>query len=97
MLKKDKIKIIDEEMTDEKIRRFLTLKPYGEESEDFHMLTKAYRGLPVEYFTTFLEMFLAENRDINAIGPKGLSFLASIEGNVKFPEFIETLKKNGAK
>ena len=69
---------------------------HAKETEDFHILTKAYRGLPVEYFTTFLEMFLAENRDINAIGPKGQSFLASIEGNVTFPEFIEALKKNGA-
>ena len=97
MLKKDKIKIIDEEMTDEKISRFLTLKPYGDESEDFHMLTRAYRGLPVEYFATFLTMFLAENRDINAKNSQGQSFLGSIEGNTTFPEFIETLKENGAK
>ncbi|OUS26790.1 hypothetical protein A9Q99_16355 [Gammaproteobacteria bacterium 45_16_T64] len=96
MLKKDKVKVIDEELNDEKISRFLTLKPYGDESEDFHILTRAYRGLPIPYFERFLEMFLAEKRDINAKNAKGISFMASIEGNVRFPEFVEILKQNGA-
>ena len=96
MLKKDKVKVIDEDMNDEKIARFLTLQPYGDESADFHVLTKAYRGLPVEYFTTFLAMFLAEGRDINAKNSQGQSFLGFIEGNSNFTEFAELLKNNGA-
>lgn len=96
MLKKDKVKVIDEEMNDDKIRRFLSLTPYGDESVDFHVLTKAYRGLPIEYFTTFLEMFLADGRDINATNAQGLSFVKFIEGNTKFPEFVELLKSKGA-
>ena len=96
MLKKDKVKVIDEEMNDEKIKHFLTLKPYGDESEDFYQLTKAYRGLPAEYFSRFLELFLAEKRDINAKNVNGQSFISTIEGNVKFPEFIALLKENGA-
>ncbi|MBV1920174.1 MAG: PA4642 family protein [Pseudomonadales bacterium] len=96
MLKKDKVKIIDEEMNDEKIRRFLTLKPYGEESADFYVLTKAYRGLPIEYFATFLKMFLAEGRDINAKNAQDQSFVSFIEGNSNFLEFVELLKSNGA-
>jgi len=96
MLKKDKIKVIDEEMNDEKIRRLFFYKPYGDESADFHVLTKAYRGLPIEYFTRFLEMFLDDKRDINAKNSQGQSFLSSIENNLKFPEFVDTLKKNGA-
>ena len=96
MLKKDKVKVIDEEMNDEKIQHFLTLKSYGDESEDFYQLTKAYRGLPIEYFSRFLEMFLAENRDINAKNVSGQTFLSTIEGNMKFHEFIAVLKENGA-
>ena len=96
MLKKDKVKVIDEEMNDEKISRFLTLKPYGDESEDFYVLTKAYRGLPIEYFATFLKMFLADGRDINAKNKQDQSFVSFIEGNSNFPEFVELLKSNGA-
>lgn len=96
MLKKDKVKVIDEELNDEKISRFLTLKPYGDESEDFHILTRAYRGLPLPYFERFLAMFLAENRDINATNAKGITFMASIQGNASFPEFVDTLKQHGA-
>lgn len=96
MLKKDKVKVIDEEMNDEKISRFLSLKPYGDESEDFYILTKAYRGLPIEYFTRFLEMFLAEGRDVNAKNTQGQSFIDFIGNNIRFPEFVELLKKNGA-
>jgi len=96
MLKKDKVKVIDEEMNDEKIRRFLTLKPYGKESVDFYVLTKAYRGLPIEYFATFLEMFLADGRDINAKNDQDQSFVSFIEGNSNFLEFVELLKSKGA-
>jgi len=96
MLKKDKVKVIDEQLSDEKLQRFLTLEPYGDDNVDFHILTKAYRGLPLDAFGRFLVMFLAENRDINAKDTQGRTFTATITDNANQHKVIALLKQNGA-
>lgn len=93
MLKKDKQKVIGEELDELRVRSFLNYEPYGEEPADFHILTKAYRGLPPEPFERFLEMFIAEGHDIHAQNSSGQSFAEFIAPNSAHPEYVEILKK----
>ncbi len=96
MSSKDKQKVIGEELDATKVARFLEMQPVGDENADFHILTKAYRGLPVEYFDQFLTMFVEQGRDINATDKQGrtLTQIAAQHGNQ--PGYVDVLKKHGA-
>ncbi len=96
MSSKDKEKVIGEDLDTAKIARFLEMEPYGSDSTDFHILLKAYRGLPVEAFERFLEMFKAKQRDINACDPQGRTLLQLATDNQRHPEYVVLLKKFGA-
>ena len=71
----DKKEVLGETFTDEKLKLFFQYTPYDNTSEDFHILEKAYRGLPIEAFERFLELFLAEGKDLRSKNNKGFSFL----------------------
>ncbi|AUM13582.1 PA4642 family protein [Ketobacter alkanivorans] len=96
MSSKDKQKVIGEELDEAKVARFLEMQPVGDENADFHVLTKAYRGLPVDYFDQFLGLFTAQGRNINAADKQGrtLAQIAAEHGNQ--PGYIDVLKKHGA-
>ncbi|MBA56539.1 MAG: hypothetical protein CMK89_18975 [Pseudomonadales bacterium] len=96
MSSKDKQKVIGEELDATQVARFLEMQPTGDEDADFHVLTKAYRGLPVEYFDQFLAMFVAQGRNVNATDPQGrtLAQIAAQHGNQ--PGYVDVLKKHGA-
>lgn len=65
-LKKDKKKVIGEVFDDDRIKSFLNFLPPAGVEPDYHLLEKAYRGMKVENFATFLQFFLEQGRDINA-------------------------------
>lgn len=92
----EKAKVIGEELDETKVARYLDMQPAGDENVDFHVLTKAYRGLPPEPFGRFLDMFVAAGRNINATDQAGRTFLASIKGNIGHPEYVEIAKAHGA-
>lgn len=92
----EKPKVIGEELDEAKVARFLDMQPANDENVDFHVLTKAYRGLPPEPFHRFLEMFVAAGRNINARNKQGRTFLASIEGNVGHLEYVDIVRRLGA-
>lgn len=96
MSSKDKVKVIGEELDETKVARFLEMQPYGEENADFHILTKAYRGLPAEAFERFLQLFQEQGRDINARDPKGRTLLQLAQQNTRHPEYVDVLKRFGA-
>ena len=96
MSSKDKEKVIGEELDTTKVARFLEMQPHGEENADFHVLLKAYRGLPAEAFERFLEMFKNSGRDINARDSQDRTLLQLAEANTRHPEYIAILKKFGA-
>ena len=75
MSSKDKQKVIGEELDAAKVARFLEMEPVGDENADFHVLTKAYRGLPLAYFDQFLAMFTAQGHDVNACDQQGRTLL----------------------
>jgi len=96
MSSKDKEKVIGEELDETKVARFLEMQPKGDESADFHILTKAYRGLPAEAFARFLQLFQDQGRDINARDTKGRTLLQLVLENTGHPEYAEVLKRFGA-
>lgn len=96
MSSKDKEKVIGEELDATKVARFLEMQPYGDENADFHVLVKAYRGLPGEAFERFLQTFKESGRDINAKDAKGRTLLQLAAENVRHPEYVDILKNHGA-
>ncbi len=96
MSTKDKQKVIGEELDESKVARFLEMQPEGEENADFHVLIKAYRGLPAEAFERFLELFVAKGRDVNATGNDGRTLVQVAQQHSSQPGYVEALKKHGA-
>lgn len=92
----EKAKVIGEELDETKVARYLDMQPAGDENVDFHVLTKAYRGLPPEAFGRFLDLFVAAGRNINAHDSAGRTFLATIIGNVGQPGYVDIARQRGA-
>jgi hypothetical protein len=74
-LKKDKQKILGEVFDDERVKNFLEyLAPEGV-SRDFHLLEKAYRGMNIDNFISFIDFFKQAGYDLNATNPEGLTIV----------------------
>ena len=63
---KDKEKVLGEVFDDERIKTFLNFHPPQNVNPDFHLLEKAYRGMNIDNFDTFISLFLEKGYDINA-------------------------------
>ena len=96
-LRKDKEKVLGETFTEEKIKVFFDYTPPAGVNGDYHLLEKAYRGMRGENFATFLQMFIAEGKDINAIGPEGKTLLQVIKTHRNGEEYAIALEAVGAK
>ena len=68
---KDKHKVLGEIFDDERIKTFLHFDAPQNVNPNFHLLEKAYRGMNVENFDTFVNFFLDSGHDINAKNPEG--------------------------
>ena len=90
-MKKDKIKILDEVLTEDRIKSFLELEAPADENEDFHRLQKAYRSMPAEYFELFVEFFIEAGGNINATSQQGLTLLQEINTHGKSDEYQKIL------
>ncbi len=96
-LRKDKEKVLGEIFDDARIATFLTFTPPTGVNADFHLLEKAYRGMRGENFATFVKLFVEANKDVNAVGPEGKTFLQMIKTHRLAEEFILALENAGAK
>ena len=95
-MKKDKEKVIGEAFSEEKLALFLQFKPYDESDADFHILLKAYRGLPEEGFEQFLQLFKRHGRNINAQNHQNETFLDYISNNLNQQRYVLLMKEAGA-
>ncbi len=95
-LKKDKQKVLGEVFDDERIKTFLELEAPEGTNPDFHLLEKAYRGMKVENFDTFLGFFREAGHDINAQNPKGKTLLAIASEHRHGDDYANALKRHGA-
>ena len=91
-MKKDKIKIIDEQMNDDGIKRFLTYLPSDDTPEDFHILLKAYRGLNSENFNKFIGFFEETGRSTSTKNQFGQTLLSIISTHRMSSAYVEALK-----
>ncbi|MDX2369454.1 MAG: PA4642 family protein [Colwellia sp.] len=94
-LKKDKQKVLGEVFDDERIKTFLAFEAPEGVSPDFHLLEKAYRGMNIENFDTFLTFFLEAGHNISAQNPKGKTLLAIASEHRHGDEYVDALKKHG--
>ena len=96
-MKKDKVKVLDEVLNEERIKEFLSLIPPSDENADFHRLQKAYRGMPAQYFEDFIALFLEAGGDINASSQSGETLLQSMNGHKQSFAYQQILLSAGAK
>lgn len=95
-LKKDKQKVLGEVFDDARIKTFLDIQPYGETNADFHVLEKAYRGMNIENFVSFIGFFLEQKRDINATNNDNKTLLQLVTEHRHGNEYADALKQAGA-
>ncbi len=96
VMKKDKIKVLDEVLNEDRIKQFLVLDAPAGENPDFHRLQKAYRGMPAVYFEEFIELFVEAGGNINAQSARGETLLQQIQTHKKSAEYQEILIAAGA-
>jgi C4-dicarboxylate transporter len=96
-LRKDKEKVLGEIFDDARIATFLDFTAPAGVNPDFHLLEKAYRGMRGENFSTFVTLFVAAGKDVNAVDTNGKTFLQIIKTHRLAEEFILALEKAGAK
>ena len=95
-LKKDKQKVLGEVFDDARIKTFLDIQPYGNTNADFHVLEKAYRGMNIENFVSFVGFFLEQKRDINATNSDNKTLLQLVTDHQHGKEYATALKQAGA-
>ena len=87
----------DEWWSDERIKGFLALDTTANEATDFHILSKAYRGMVPEAFSRFITFFVEAGRDISEKNYRNESILKIVSEHKNSKEYAEILKKAGAK
>ncbi len=85
--------VTDEVWDDDRVKSFLEMEPYGDESADFHVLLKAYRGMRPDDFSRFLRFFVEAGREINARDKQGRTLWDIIEKHRQGAEFIAVKDK----
>jgi len=88
-------KVEDEQWSDERIAGFLTLKPLDDSSADYHVLYQSYQHMTVGFFSRFINMFVAEGRDIHAKSSLGQTLLEHVSAHKRSQEYAQILKSSG--
>ena len=91
-LKKDKEKVLGEVFDDERVKSFLEYEAPTGVSTDFHLLEKAYRGMNIANFVTFLNFFTEAGRDLNATNPEGKTLTAVANEHGHGEVYVKALK-----
>ena len=89
--RKDKRKVVGEEMTDAQIALFMQgSAPRGIDS-DYFLLERAYRSLRAHDFARFITLFGAAGRRIDAHNPEGKTLAEIIAGHRKGQPYLDIL------
>lgn len=94
--KKDKQKVLGEHFDDARIKTFLDFAAPAAVNSDFHLLEKAYRGMNIDNFVTFLGFFKEAGHDLNATNPQGQTLLQIVRAHRLGAEYAEALTAAGA-
>ena len=79
----------DEWWSDERIQSFLALDTTADEAPDFHVLSKAYRGMVAEAFSRFVTFFVEEGRNINEKNYRGETILKIVSEHRNSEEYAK--------
>ncbi|MBO9493361.1 PA4642 family protein [Thalassotalea sp. G20_0] len=77
-MKKDKQKVIGEELSDERLKALLTLQPAVGSSRDYHILLRAYRYLRADDFARFIPFYLEAGLNLDARDSEGKTLAETI-------------------
>ncbi|WP_163369445.1 PA4642 family protein [Endozoicomonas acroporae] len=77
-MKKDKQKVIGEELSDERLKALLTLQPAVGSSRDYHILLRAYRYLRADDFARFIPFYLEAGLNLDARDSAGKTLAETI-------------------
>ncbi|WP_415845504.1 PA4642 family protein [Stutzerimonas zhaodongensis] len=91
-MRKDKQKVIGEEVSDQSIKLFLEPEPADDTPRSLHKLIKAYRGLRVDDFERFLGFFVEAGLDLNAKDANGHDFVDLIADQRRAEPYIALVK-----
>jgi hypothetical protein len=95
-LKKDKQKVLGEVFDDERVKSFLDHLPPEGVSRDFHLLEKAYRGMNIDNFVTFVGFFKQAGLDLEATNPDGINIVQIMNQHQQGVDYAQVLIKAGA-
>jgi len=95
-MKKDKEKVIDEVWTEDHVRSFLQFRAHDGGDTDFHILLKAYQSMRSSDFELFVQFFLGDGRNLDAIGRDGRSVLQIVNEHRHGAEYADILRGAGA-
>ncbi|MBF6623355.1 MAG: PA4642 family protein [Pseudomonas stutzeri] len=91
-MRKDKQKVIGEEISDESIRLFLEPEPADDTPPSLHKLIKAYRGLRVDDFARFVGFFTEAGYDLQAQDAEGRDIVALIGDQRQAAPYIDVIR-----
>ncbi|MFK0573243.1 PA4642 family protein [Endozoicomonas sp.] len=95
-MKKDKQKVIGEELSDERLKALLTLQPAAGGSRDHHSLLRAYRYLRADDFSRFIPFFLEAGFNLNARDGDGKTLAETVTHHQHGAPYLKTLIEAGA-
>ena len=95
-LKKDKQKVLGEVFDDARVKSFLDYEAPAGVSTDFHLLEKAYRGMNIDNFVTFLGFFKEAGYDLGATNPEGKTLVDIAAEHGHGSEYVEAIKTAAA-
>ena len=95
-LKKDKQKVLGEVFDDERVRSFLNYQPPAGVDGDFHLLEKAYRGMNLDNFETFLQFFKEAGHNLDAANPEGKTLVQIASEHGHGGDYVGILRAAGA-
>ena len=81
---------------DERVKSFLDYLPPEGVSHDFHLLEKAYRGMNIDNFASFVEFFKQAGYDLNATNPDGVNMVQIMNQHQQGVDYAKALIKAGA-
>ncbi len=80
--------VTDEVWDDNRVKSFLALEPQSDQSADFHVLLRAYRGMRPADFERFLKFYIEAGRDLDAKDKTGRTLWDIISTHRQGAEFL---------
>ena len=90
----DKKKVTDEVWSDDRVREYLSRKPYASaDHRDFVLLLYAYRAMRIEDFQRFVEFFVADGHRLDARNEDGETFVDYVASHRHARDFIAVVER----